>query len=158
MELKDQVCTLKQAKKLSKLGILQGCSFAAWLKNTCHKETDFWPWPVLGQGVDNRGYEVHDKGCLIGYSAFTVAELGLILPGMNISRGQFCHFSKGDTSNDWSVDISFEDCPGLPEKFIKLEKEHSEAEVRAAVLIYLIEKEYVRVEDINGRLKKTESS
>lgn len=75
MKVQDQVCTFEQAKRLQELGVIQeGENYFAYIKNICHMETEFRLIPVESPGVSNRGYSDFDKGCLIGYAAFTVNE------------------------------------------------------------------------------------
>lgn len=77
----DLICTLEQAMKFRELGVLQH-SYAAWIKNNCHEEERFRPRAVKGEGITNEGYQDHDGGCLIGYSAYTVSELSNMLVGV----------------------------------------------------------------------------
>lgn len=156
MKLIDQVCTLEQAKRLKELGIRQDASHAAWLRNECHKETEFWCWPVEAQGVTNRGYSSPAKGCLEGFSAFTVAELGVMLPhpdGM-YELGGFNHPSDFDPTakdgNPWYCMWEYD-----TEKYgmkRQLFEGATEAEARAVILIYFLEINLIHVEEVNARL------
>lgn len=135
MKLIDQVITLEQAKRLKELGIRQDASHAAWLRNECHKETEFWCWPVEAQGISNRGYSSPATGCLEGFSAFTVAELGEMLPpGYDT---MYC------VNDGWrGFDLDGVDMLGS-------KAFNTEAEVRAAMLIHLIKTNVVTVDEIN---------
>jgi hypothetical protein len=156
MKLQDQVCTLEQAKRLKELGVRQDVSHAAWLRNECHGETEFWCWPVEAQGISNRGYSSPRNGCLEGFSAFTVAELGMMLPhpdGM-FELGGFNHPSDFDpTAKDgkpwycmWEYDT---DKYGMKRQLFE---GATEAEARAAILIYFLEINLIQSEEVNARL------
>lgn len=109
MKLEDQVCSLELAKRLKELGVEQNGLFSHYL-------------------FDNRwhiGYlPTHLKECE-NYSAFTVAELGEMLP-----KGH--HTYRAD--NGWYVP---------PFNSIKNWNEaypcNSEADARAKMLIHLLE-------------------
>jgi hypothetical protein len=137
MKLIDQVITLSQAKRLKELGIRQDASHAAWLRNECHKETEFWCWPVEAQGITNRGYSSPAKGCLEGFSAFTVAELGVMLGTEEWSTNY-----KKQNIFYWEAELFAFPFGAYP----------TEAEARAELLLHLIEGNYITVEEVNARL------
>lgn len=134
MKLSDQVCTLEQAEKLKKLGITQGFSAFAFIKNTCREEVSFRLRIVESEGVSHRGYENWGSGCLKGYSAFTVAELGVMLSAKN-----------GFPTKTQSDDYWYDSLPNY-------QKFKTEAEARAATLIYLLETNIITAEKVNKRL------
>jgi hypothetical protein len=136
MNLQDQVCTLKQAKRLMVLGVRQDVSHAAWLRNECHDEKTFWCWPVEAQGISNKGYSAPAKGCLEGFSAFSVAELGLMLGSVQPPQ-------KSTHGLLYWYDI-------IGDRFRKFE---TEALARAELVIHLLEKGATTAEEINERLK-----
>lgn len=70
MEIEDQVCSLELAKKLKELGIKQDSIFD-WVLNN-HKP-DYYLWLMSPYNRENLRFK--DQ-----YSAFTVAELGEMLP------------------------------------------------------------------------------
>lgn len=125
MKLEEQVCTLEQAKRLQELGIKDPSLFK-WI--------DF---SFDGDGTDFRPVfsPIAFKKC---YHAYTVAELGEILPhepnrfDLNITKGW----------DGWYVDYNYHTttgdfkrmCPSFP-----IWNEHNEAQARAAMLIYLLE-------------------
>lgn len=137
MKLQDQVCTLEQAKRLKELGIRQDASHAAWLRNECHGKTEFWCWPVEAQGISNRGYSSPAKGCLEGFSAFTVAELGVMLP-----HGYDTMFA---TNDGWR-------CFDLDGVEVRQQPFETEAECRAHAIIRLLESNVITPEEVNARL------
>lgn len=136
MKLQDQVCTLKQAKRLMILGVRQDLSHAAWLRNECHDEKTFWCWPVEAQGISNRGYSAPAKGCLEGFSAFSVAELGIMLGAVTPPQ-------KSTHALVYWHDI-------IGDRFRKFE---TEAQARAELLIWLLENGATTAADVNKRLE-----
>lgn len=68
MKLEQQVCSLELAKQLKKLGVPQKGYFNWWQR--IREDGDGWEWYVRTGGVIG-------ESC---YCAFTVAELGEILP------------------------------------------------------------------------------
>jgi hypothetical protein len=115
MELKDQVCSLELAKKLKELGVEQD-SFLYWAKGYHHE--------VFAIEME-RFSNLHEEGI----SAFTVAELGEILPsGVRTIK------TRGNKGK-W-----------IALKWIKDKKVNfnadTEADARAKMLIYLLENNY----------------
>lgn len=122
MKLEDQVTNLELSKKLKKLGVKQESMF-------------YWSKPISDNGQPNGGYFVnwkespdfcdddsHDHKLV---SAFTVAELGEMLPEFIYSHrenaGWYCEIR---SEVNRKQDIGFFD---------------TEANARAKLLIYLIE-------------------
>lgn len=109
MKLEDQVCSLELAKRLKELGVAQ-YSFFYWIKRKLKKHRPF-------------------VSCLVGdhhieiASAFTVAELGEMLP----------HGFWSSKSAD-GYDCGFEQDL---EQYVETKK--TEADARAKMLIYLLE-------------------
>jgi hypothetical protein len=129
MKLKDQIITLDQAKKLSELGVMQGVSVFYYNDN-------------YGSVEFNRhnigGYE-KAQHC---FSAFTVAEMGTMLPsGYDTMR-----FTEHPEDRWFGYDTSGDTFPG--EDCWK-----TEAEARAAMLIHLLETNTITAEEVNARLK-----
>lgn len=154
MDISKQVCTIEQAKALRSIGVKQGKSAFAFIKNECHKEDTFYLRMVEGEGVSNSGYDNWSSGCLKGYSAFTVAELGQMLPDKFIYKDEQCFVSSEKYCNTrpWIAGIHTvwaHDKPVVAKKYIPAD---TEAEARAALLIYLIENNVIAVTEINQRL------
>lgn len=161
MKIENQVCTLEQALKLMQLGVKQeGGNCFAYIKNRCRDETEFYLTPVCYPGCSNQGYSEHGKGCLDGFAAFTVAELGVMLPHFdNLAQmGGFMHLTVFDPSAKdgkgwycvWEYDRDKENA-GFGREIIDAP---TEAEARTAALIYAIENNLTTPEEVNHRLKQ----
>ena len=147
MRTKDQVCTFEQANKLKKLGIKQESLFYHFLS----EENDI---AIVSCDI----VEFIKVGTL--FSAFTVSELGEMLP--NILPDEYSDYGKvlmqifpdGKTQKEYAteyVSINGELDYGAT---IFSEEGRTEAESRAAMLIFLLEKGIVKVEDINVTYNK----
>lgn len=125
MKLEDHVCALSQAKRLKELGV-NGKSYFHWVFR--NKPREFWQVEELGvfEGLQSPQDE---------YSAFTVAELGIMLPDAYISwfDGEFWHCDIDEDSS-----------------FYLLGK--TEAEARCEQLITLLISGEITIEEINKRL------
>lgn len=135
MEPKDQCATLEQSKRLKELG-LKGSSIFY------HVCTNEWGISVAGFFNDD----------LLNFPAWNVAELGELLPvesGMKFFNSYYndhlgewcCEFSGFKTeeeheAHDW----------GNPPPKIHEEEGETEAEARAAMLIYLLENKLINPE------------
>ncbi len=137
MKLEDQVCSLELAKKLKELGVKQE-SYWYWHFYSMLSDTNPPSWQLVSCVTDKK-----DK-----YSAFTVAELGEILPKwIKKEKLHYC------LTMDWfgnGVNVNYENRNKVVEIVEKAEgKEYSnilhtvcdesEANARAKMLIYLIE-------------------
>lgn len=125
MKLEDQVAPLEASERLKELGIKQDSLFY-------HTHSD---WGVMPKtSIDFSGNPT---------SAFTVAELGVMLPNafntMQVT-------SDDGRNNVWrGYDDEEKDCP--------LDKEYAtEADARAAMLIHLLENKLITPEKVNARL------
>lgn len=126
MKIEDQVCSLELAKKLKELGVKQESLFWWQVDIDGHAELNF------GKTLTNYGVKVEAH-----YSAFTVAELGEMLPG-NIS-GLYFVTQKGLMGNSWYVEALT--VVGHSEVWLAIAK--TEADARAKCLIYLIENKLI---------------
>lgn len=147
MQVEKQYCTLQLSKRLKELGVEQISQFYwsdfAGSKNELYIRKELG---LYGVEVDYfSGLFFVRPGIesgLSAYSAYTVAELGVMLsPGydtMKITIGFNDYAWKG-------FDLDGEDFPG--------EIFDTEAQCRAAMLISLIENNRVTVEEINKRLQ-----
>lgn len=130
MELKEQVCSLELAKKLKQLGVKQ--------------ESIFWWGGISNMGIwcDHVKNELPEKEKrFVWYSAFTVAELGEMLPPfvtsekqLGVAGGWFCHLDSNPLN--------------LP--MIKNPHRHeidadTEANARARMLVYLLENKLINL-------------
>ncbi len=151
MKIEDQVCSLKQAKKLEDLGVSDKSHFT-WKVNDIQSvvtETKFC-------------YQVitHLPGLNEYYAAFTVAELGIMLPCYNwavpIYQGELN--SNSDVFQEVQVHLSlhYPNCRivslGNPEQVWKEITASTLAFAMAEMLIYLLEAGLISLEDVNKRL------
>lgn len=119
MNLEEQVCSLELAKRLKELGVKQESLF--YWHNDSGKDYPAYGDPSL---------------CLCPYdsiSAFTVAELGEMLPLL-------CWSSK-DKKGQW---VALDPIDMLKSR----QYSQTEADARAKVLVYSIENGHLKVEDI----------
>ena len=121
MELKDQVCSLESARKLKELGVKQESLFY-WNED----ETE-----LGGSSFRIESYQLHPENSIYeSFSAFTVAELGDLLPS-HVQGNKLRQFKLfGDR-----CEIVY----GVEPVFI----ENTEAEARSKMLIYLLENKLI---------------
>lgn len=128
MKLENQVCSLELAKKLKELDVKQESYFYHII-------------PVTGQGclLSDRENAMYPVACgtpgVKIYSAFTVAELGEMLP---VNALWQCYPFWEGKGKLWACEVQIEE-----------EKKdhciaHTEADARAKMLIHLIEKGIVK--------------
>ena len=127
MELEKQVCSLELAKRLKELGAKQE-SFFTWCKKSAH------------------GWEIRSMGdeiipVLDTVSAFTVTELGEML-----KNAEDLMKNLGGTSIEWNPVWRYWQCFLHDQSNETAHETHdaSEADARAKMLIYLIEKGLVK--------------
>lgn len=125
MTVEQMCCTREQSKRLRELGIDQKSYFYHTIVHVTHL-----PYVPIG--------ETWDKD-LIG-SAWTVGELGIMLPIM------FWDCMNYKFSDGWEIHYS----DAVPA--VELSYFETEAEARATMLIYLLEKEFITIEEVNKRL------
>lgn len=177
MKLENQVCTAEQAKRLNELGVY-GESLHKWHKlkfpanedafskhraNCLITETNdnidrfimhyidyeaaqyHWSEGTHDGGQDHSRCEIDDDG----YPAFNVAELGAILPneGYYVYTGYDCKSSI----------IKFDNKVGFNPKYesVKSAIMETEAQSRAALLIYLLENKLTTPEECNQRFSNS---
>lgn len=131
MLLEKQVCTFKQARKLKELGVKQYTSLFFYNLNKKHT-------PIV--------YKFNVKDISFIYSAYTVAELGQMLPTHINNRDFYMRYCwKGYSFGYNGRHLGLE--PIIVDWF------NNEAEARAELLIKLISENYIKdVEKINERL------
>lgn len=136
MKIEDQVCSLEQAKKLKELGIEQNTEFT-WVCVMPDPVGEQWYY-VPAARHDTRK-EIENAENLA--AAFTVAELGVMLP---------LYYSSyvSDNRKSW---YCLKD--GTQEDYSKYEftESKTEAQARALMLIHLLENE-IEAEEVNSRL------
>lgn len=118
MTLEKQVCSLELAKRLKELGV---------------KQESLWFWRFLkGSNPEwDLAYSGNVRAVEKTYSAFTVAELGEMLPEDCKTRRPV------DEKGKWLVDSLGTD------RFFRAD---TEADARAAMLIYLLEQKLITLQ------------
>lgn len=157
MELSKQVCSLEQAKKLKELGVNADSLFY-------HVTNENWP---NGKHEDIIHINFHGTYKAIGctfYPAFTVAELGVMMPtdedgvgeyysmkdfGFLIGSGNKHDVDGFSVSEAFPVNRLYQIPEGLNGVFL------TEAQARAGLLIHLLQNGKVTSSDCNARLLNT---
>jgi hypothetical protein len=121
MKLEDQVCALEYAKKLKELGVKQESLFY-WIK-----EDSPYIW------YNSNNYPIHAEKFY--YSAYTVAELGEMLPDW------FDSGNRDKSTHDWMCRVFEKNSDKANCAFAD-----KEVNARAKMLIYLIENKWVENE------------
>lgn len=144
MKLENQVCSLSQAKRLKELGVVQKQSMCEW------EEVTYKSGRVESQcyAVD-KGVEMHESAAVKLWDAYTVAELGVMLPsdaGVLVTSSYY-----NDHMGQWYAEARNwvnDECELMSE-----EEADTEAEARAALLIWLLESGHITAEQVNHRLQ-----
>lgn len=154
MKVENQVCTLEQAKKLDELGVkykdyhyayvdfsVYSGQEAVLCRPASHVEehSKEWSWFMIGEHSEEITAEIDEDTVSADggvYPAFTVAELGVMI--LNNPKNT-------DIFIDWDGQYIFKG-----EKGVKIC--NTEAEARAAMLIYLLENNLTTLEEVNTRL------
>lgn len=137
MKLEDQVCSLEQAKKLKELGVSQESLFW-WLELYQGPEDNFNPRYFLNSGKH--------KDIEIQFSAFTVAELGEMLP-VKVENVYQEIITTHTGSGEWKCAVRNVISGDWPQKY-QIDAD-TEADARAKMLIYLLENNLVDITDPN---------
>jgi hypothetical protein len=143
MQLENQVITLEQAKRLKELGITALATFY-FVENyglIPRMIYDGYGGYEENETVTNALDGIYKNYC---YPAFTVAELGVMLPsevrtGSGGYGGLVYVFNPLGNRLDNCEDFNYSDYT-------------SEAEARGSMLIYLLENNLITVEEVNQRL------
>jgi hypothetical protein len=147
MKLSEQCCTLDQAKRLKELGVIQ--------KSLFYHHPNF-DKPVFGEEWTTKSGTQYSRVMVCNdkkgsHSAYTVAELGVMLPDMIETDRQYelvtikeddCWLTRYVAGND------------LKNAHPSYQAETSEAEARAAILIWLFENKIITAEEVNNRLNQ----
>lgn len=143
MKLEEQVCSLELAKRLKELGVKQD-SYFYWVETPIitppqyelgsAKEIASWAGP----------YEKANK-----ISAFTVAELGKMLPKKLEHLKQNPNLLRLEFGFQCDISIAYYYDTEMTNKRIELsERDKAEANARAKMLIYLIENNIIKGEEL----------
>lgn len=152
MKLENQVCTFEQAKKLKELGVSSRSKFVIALQEDGETGTYCF---VINNGIPVSVYDGTNKSLYKTIPVYTVAELGAMLPdtynrifnGASMAQITSCrHFSEK------TYCLFVEELVNTDETFLIDVRKDTEAEARAAMLIYLLEKNITTVEEVNNRL------
>lgn len=131
MNLESQVCNLELAKRLKELGVKQNSLFC-WLEGINTSEYLLFPcepyFPHLDWRVNDKTPPFH------GFSAFTVADLGALLPSQYLACFK-------DESGWYGYNIS----PTAEWK--SMFPVQTEADARAKMLVFLLESKLLTLKD-----------
>jgi hypothetical protein len=135
MKLEDQVASLELSKRLKTLGVRQE-SYFWWVRHYADEDVpeNYYAAPYTSPGHSISGIERGD-GLLRGFSAYSVAELGEMLPAMLSINGDACLWYSSDksTKGAWFSTYGDTDTPKFEEEAL------TEADARAKMLIHLLE-------------------
>lgn len=138
MKLEDKVCTLEQAKKFREFGLFLETEVKWFVdKNFCSEKA------YVADCMDE-GYESDwDEERVAVYDAPDVAELGVLLPPLLQTDDKDVFFYCEQTIGKRCI------CGyALLDNYIGSWKAETEAQARASALIYLIENNFIKVEDL----------
>ena len=143
MKIEQQVCTLEQAKKLVALGVTAEPLY--WHVIDIDPLT---PMDII-QKWQHSNFDQCEK-----YPAYTVAELGVMLPDGKTIDPEYTQIATCRSYSDSSLYVCFcERVIGDNEPTIE-QFGDTEAEARAAMLIYLLGNHLTTPEEVNQRLNK----
>jgi hypothetical protein len=143
MKLEDQVCSLDLAKRLKELGVKQESYFFWWATEI---EIDGLTWWELANKEPRKGKKIRELQGREPTSAFTVAELGDMLPAkwgeiVHNENGAMIWIEKkvGDNMKPfWEIRYF-----GQGSECLCQEDDDIEANARAKMLIWLLENKLV---------------
>ncbi len=154
MRIELQVCRLESAKRLKELGIKQA-SFFKWTNE--HESYN-------GGYECTSTYKVYTRGQFSAgdsrtFAAFTVAELGILLPPFfptfvhDNFRFSHCENYRVDTFPLLDSGEEHEQTPAhiINKELVPIQAGGHEAESRALTLIYLLENKFITAEECNNR-------
>jgi hypothetical protein len=160
MKIENQVCLLEQAKRLKELGVAQTGLF------TYNQHS----YKIAGAAEDGFWSVLMKRTSDSFYSAFTVAELGVMLPdylpntgNLEIGKAGTDHFNINRTVNKWWYNVSYwtwetkETRSGdiyLSRKDLHLQQKDTLAQAMGEMLIFLLENNLITAEEVNERLCK----
>lgn len=150
MKVENQVCTLEQAEKLNMFGVKQIGHFS--YKYTEPMATDV-KYGYAGNGFKLFPTDYFNKKDATYYSAFTVAELGVMLPvTLGAANLDIIQIDVECYKYEKSFGIQLSDYVGAAQRTLHIVDCNTEAEARAAMLIHLLENNLIKVEEVNQRL------
>lgn len=164
MKIEQQVCTWKQGMKLHQLGVKKNESYFQWMEclltndgenfnkwwavfRPNNGEHDYMTDMDFPEGYDGDEFET-SREC----AAFTVAELGVMFPN---ESGVRCFESyNNDHIGAWYCESRkfSEELEEIIPPIENSEEGETEAEARAAMIIWLLENKLTTPEEVNKRL------
>lgn len=153
MKLEDQCCTKEQAERLKKLGVIQKSLF--YYHPAFQRPTFGETWVTKWGTQYKKTLVCNDKNA--SASSFTLAELGLMLPGM-IGDTKLVQWHIASNDSRWALSY------GVQYRYKDNDPVHygtfplhcvfgsTEAKARAELLICLLTDGKVTAEEINKRL------
>ena len=140
LTLENQVCSLEHAKRLEELGINKGSLFVYEYYNDDCYSIKYYPDALIPNSLDK----------LKIYSAFTVAELGEMLPDIITIPHTYAPYELKIHKYAYGFYVGYH-APEREEGYTVLYafKNNNESDARAKMLIYLIENKLITVEEIN---------
>lgn len=148
MKIENQVCTLEQAKKLKELGV-DCISLFQWRDFSRLRDNMVAPLVSYDRAVPSHA------SVMQVFNAFTVAELGVMLPYSvkNPTDAESYYFVECEIYNENPKNIG---CNSYLTNFTgnihSVKHKNTEAEARAAMLIYLLEQRLVSSQQVNEKL------
>ena len=132
MELEMQCCAIEQSKELVRLGLnIETCFEWVRFESDCiDSQLDNWVEPILMSREAREACEAH---IVFHYPAPTVAELGDIF----IKNG-FGNALPYKNNDNWE----------MPDFLFEADSKLTEAQARVEALSWLIEENYIKVEDL----------
>lgn len=158
MKLEDQVCHLLQAKRLHELGIKQDSIFYHTQERTpSNPNMSLYGYSQESMPIYimyGRQSSISGNSVYVEYSAFTVAELGELLPEKFLYQDLVCFVSSEKYCKEykWIAGIHTVWAYKNPIVAKKYFPGDNEAQVRTALLIHLLESKSITAEEINQRL------
>lgn len=157
MKLSEQCCTIEQAKRLKELGVAQDSLFYKHLNlsdHTLYVKNRNHVWHAVYADFFEHDVRLIDYM----YSAFTVAELGVMLPpGCQSAYNDHHDYWVCEYVEPWDEEDEPDAKPYSVEGW-KLtattgdEEYETEAQTRAAMLIHLLENGHTTAAEVNQRL------
>lgn len=135
MRIEGQVCSLELAKRLKELGVEQDSLFYYGTRKLDNGDDEI---VLMIEQFDSA--MAHQGISAPKYRAFTVAELGEMLPDAILFHNSYCYIKSQKKDNEYKIYIDH-----LSKLVIFFDE--NEADVRAKMLIYLIENGLMKKED-----------
>ena len=154
MELRKQVCSLELAKKLRELDVKQESLFYWMEMYDLSRKEKYIDSKNETKVVYGKKYELGENCSNNDFSAFTVAELGEMLP-QKVEKHQpgkmeYYYFGTGKTHKldeyyeEHEVSYSCHNDSLKAEEILQIMRANTEADARAKMIVYLLEKKLLK--------------